>query len=277
MRSVFVISLLSLAVARFAGAECAPTCIGGGGPVATDCVVTWGGITATVASCVDGTACDQDGTADGVCTFPLEACFGADAACGVTAVTSVKVSPPSLPGAATLAAGIQGLTVGACTTPGFAVPIKRAPAKLKPGKAKLKVLTVADGKKDADKLTLTCLPASPSYAAQIQPIFTARCANPTCHDNDSVAQGLNLTAGVAPATIVNVPSTQGGALRIVQPGSLKKSFLAKKIVPGTKLKFLEGLTMPQGCPSAPISDGGCPTDAEIYSILAWIQAGALAN
>ncbi len=277
MRSVFSIGLLLLCCARTAGADCTPSCVGGGGPAATDCVVTFGGITSTVVSCVDGSACDQDATADGVCTFPLEACFGVDAACGVTAVTSVKVAPASLPAAATLAAGIQGLGVGACTTPGFAVPIKRTPAKLKPGKAKLKVITVADGKKDADKITLTCMPASPSFAAQIQPIFTARCANPTCHDNDSVAQGLNLSAGVAPGSVVNVPSTEGGALRIVQPGSLKKSFLAKKIIPGARLKFTEGATMPQGCPGAPLSDGGCPTDAEIYAILAWIQAGALAN
>jgi hypothetical protein len=276
MRSVVTIALL-LGFARIAGADCAPTCVGGGGPAATDCVITWGGITSTVVSCVDGSACDQDGAADGVCTFPLEACLGVDAACGVTAVTSVKVSPPSLPGAATLAAAIQGLAVGACTTPGFAVSIKRTPAKLKPGKAKLKILTVADGKKDADKITLTCEPASPSFATQIQPILTARCANPTCHDNDSVAQGLNLSVGKAPGTVVNVPSTEGGALRLVQPGSLKKSFLAKKIIPGAKLKFIEGTTMPQGCPGAPLSDGGCPTDAEIYAILAWIQAGALAN
>jgi hypothetical protein len=277
MRSVLSIGLLLLGCARIAGADCAPTCVGGGGPAATDCVVTFGGIASTVVSCVDGSACDQDATADGVCTFPLEACFGVDPACGVTAVTSVKVAPASLPAAATLAAGIQGLAVGACTTPGFAVPIKRTPAKLKAGKAKLKVITVADGKKDADKITLTCEPASPSFATQIQPIFTARCANPTCHDNDSVAQGLNLSEGKAPGTVVNVPSTEGGALRLVQPGSLKKSFLAKKIIPGAKLKFIEGATMPQGCPGAPLSDGGCPTDAEIYAILAWIQAGALSN
>jgi hypothetical protein len=208
----------------------------------------------------------------------LEACFGVDAAtCGVTAVTSVKVSPLTLPDASALAAGIQGLTPGACTTPGFAVPIKRTPTKLKPGKAKLKVLTVADGKKDADKITLTCSPATPSFATQVQPILSARCANPTCHDNDSVSQGLNLSEGVAPASIVNVLSTEGGALRLVLPGNIKKSFLAKKIIPGMKLKFIEGATMPQGCPGAPLSDGGCLTDTEIYTILAWIQAGAPAN
>src|SRR5687768_9636259 len=141
MRSVFTIGLVLLGFARIAGADCAPACVGGGGPAATDCVVTFGGIGSTVVSCVDGAACDQDGAADGVCTFPLEACLGVDPACGVTAMTSVKVTPASLPAAATLAAGIQGLAVGACTTPGFAVPIKRTPAKLKPGKARLKVLT----------------------------------------------------------------------------------------------------------------------------------------
>lgn len=277
MRSVVFVCCLLLGIAGSAAADCTPSCVGGGGPAATDCFVTWGGIASTVASCVDGSACDQDGTADGVCTFPLEACFGIDAGCGVTALSSVKVTPSSLPGGASLASAIQGLAVGGCTTPGFAVPVKNTPAKIKPGKAKLKVLAVADGQKDADKITLTCMPATPSFASQVQPIFTARCANPTCHDNDSVAQGLNLTVGQAPGTVVNVPSTEGGALRLVQPGSLKKSFLAKKVIPGAKLKFIEGSTMPQGCPGAPLSEGGCLTDAELYTILAWIQAGAPAN
>lgn len=277
MRFLAALFALVLSMGGTAGADCSPSCIGGGGPATNDCVVTWGGIATTQTSCVDGSACDQDGLPDGVCTFPLEACFGVDTAtCGVTAVTSVKVSPASVVGGATLAAGIQALTPGQCTTPGFTVAVQATPAKLKAGKAKLKVLTVADGKKDADKITLTCEPASPSFAAVVQPIFTARCSNPTCHDNDSVAQGLNLTEGKARAGVVNIDSTVS-SLRLVSPGSLKKSFLAKKITPGAKLKFIEGLTMPQGCPGAPISDGGCPTDAEVYAILAWIQAGALAN
>ncbi|HEV7735128.1 MAG TPA: hypothetical protein VGR62_23360 [Candidatus Binatia bacterium] len=278
MRSLAALFVLLVSMGGTAAADCSPNCIGGGGPATNDCVVTWGGITSTQTTCVDGSACDQDGVADGVCTFPLEACFGIDAAtCGVTAVTSVKVSPASLAGGAALGAGIQVLTPGQCTEPGFTVAVKATPAKLKAGKAKLRVLAVADGKKDADKITLICEPAAPSFAAVIQPILTARCANPTCHDNDSVAQGLNLSEGHAPASVVNVPSTEGGALRLVSPGSLKKSFLAKKVTPGAKLKFIEGLTMPQGCPGAPISDGGCPTPAEVYAILAWIQAGALAN
>src|SRR6185295_1883588 len=132
MRSVICLVALLFCSAGFAQAACAPNCVGGGGPAATDCVVTWGGITSTVTTCVDGSACDQDGLADGVCTFPLEACFGVDAAtCGVTAVTSVKVSPLTLPDASALASGIQGLAPGACTTPGFSVPIKRTPTKLK--------------------------------------------------------------------------------------------------------------------------------------------------
>lgn len=277
MRALATIPLLLATLGGVAAAECAPGCIGGGGPATNDCIVTWGGITSTVATCIDGSACDQDGLTDGVCTFPLEACFGVDPTCGVTSVTSVKVAPASLAAGPALSGGIQALAPGQCTAPGFAVPVKRTPAKLKPGKAKLKVLTVADGKKDADKLTLTCLPATPSFAAQVQPIFTARCANPTCHDDDSVAQGLNLSAPEAPASVVNVLSTVAAPLRLVTPGNIKKSFLAKKIVPGTKLKFVEGATMPQGCPGAPLSDGGCTTDAEIYTILAWIQAGAPAN
>src|SRR5262249_11589320 len=277
MRSPFLI-LGSLLLARLAGAACPPDCVPGGGPAPTDCIIEWGGIAAAVGTtCVDGTACDQDGKADGVCTFPLQACFDVGGACGSTAMTSVRVTPRKIAATATLASAMETLTPGQCTAPGFAVPVKPSNGMMpiKPGVAKIKVVAVADGKKDPDKLGLTCLPAQPSFANDVQPIFTQRCATVSCHDAFYRAQAQALDADEAYVNIVGKPSSEGGKLLVGAPGSIAKSFLARKIT-GKGLKASNGTLMPQGCPLAP-RIGGCLTDAEIYTILAWIQAGAPNN
>jgi hypothetical protein len=261
---------------------CAPTCFGGGGPLPTDCVIGWGGVVATTTTCVDGSACDQDGVADGVCTFPLSACLDPDGTCGSTSVTSAKVGPASLAAGFALQTAIQALTPGQCTTPGLAVPVKRSAGlgKIKDGKAKLKVTVVADGTKDPDKMTLICKPATPSFATDIQPMLTATCTSFTgCHAGKDVENstngtggGLNLDANVAYGELVNGPSTTGGKLPEVTPGVIAKSFLAKKLL-GIGLKPPAiNITMPQSCGVEPTIP--CLTDAEIYRILAWIQAGA---
>ncbi|MCW5890100.1 MAG: hypothetical protein KIT14_06060 [bacterium] len=266
-----------------AGAQtCAPACFGGGGPAATDCIVGWGGVSAATTICVDGEACDGDGVADGVCTFPLTACLDVDGSCGVTSVTSAKVAPKNLAAGAALQSAIQALTPGQCTTPGFAVPVKRSNGlgKIKDGKAKLKVTVVADGKKDPDKMTLVCKPAAPSFARDIQPILTATCTSFTgCHAGQDVENstngtggGLNLDPDVAYAELVNAPSATGGKLPEVKPGSIAKSFLAKKLLGiGLKPPAID-IKMPQSCGVEPTIP--CLTDAELYRILAWIQAGA---
>jgi len=278
MRPLYLI-LGSLLFVRLAGAVCPPDCVPGGGPAATDCIIEWGGIAAAVGTtCVDGTACDQDGKADGVCTFPLQACFDVGGACGSTAMTSVRVTARKVAAGATLASAMETLTPGQCTAPGFAVPVKPSNGimPMKPGVAKIKVVAVADGKKDPDKLSLTCLPAQPSFANDVQPIFTQRCATTGgCHDSSFRAENQALDAGEAYSNIVSKPSAEGGKLLVVSPGSIAKSFLARKIT-GKGLKGSNGILMPFGCPLVP-GVGGCLTDAEIYTILAWIQAGTPNN
>jgi len=114
------------------------------------------------------------------------------------------------------------------------------------------------------------------FANDVQPIFTQRCATTGgCHDSSFRAQNQALDAGEAYANIVGKPSSEGGKLLVVAPGSIAKSFLARKIT-GKGLKGSNGTLMPFGCPLAP-GVGGCLTDAEIYTILAWIQAGAPNN
>src|SRR5262245_33323433 len=274
------IALTVLLLARAASAVCPGSdCIAGGGPAATDCVVTWTGIPAAITTCVDGSSCDQDGTADGVCTFPLQACLGADPACGMTgAATSVPVAPAKLSSAAALQGAIQALAPGQCTAPGFAVPVKRSAGlgPIRPGVARARVLVVADGKRDPDTLRLTCQPATPSFSATIQPLLTNRCTQGACHDANFRSQELDLSAGAAYASLVGRRATTLGVKSlIVAPGSITKSFVAKKIT-GKGLKPANGAMMPQGCPGFPPA-GGCLDDAEIYTILSWIQAGAPNN
>jgi hypothetical protein len=279
MRPAPSLSLIlgSLLLARLAGAVCPPDCVPGGGPAATDCIIEWGGIAGAGTTCVDGSACDQDGIADGVCTFPLQACFDVGGACGSTAMTSVRVTPRKVAAGATLASAMETLTPGQCTAPGFAVPVKpsNGMTPIKPGVAKIKVVAVADGKKDPDKLSLSCSPAAPSFANDVQPIFTQRCATPACHDASSHQENQILEVGAAYDNIVGKPSAEGGKLLVVAPGSIARSFLARKIT-AKGLKLANGSLMPQGCPLAP-GIGGCLTDTEIYTILAWIQAGAPNN
>src|SRR6516165_5619081 len=178
MRPGLVLTLGSLLVARLAGAVCPPDCVGGGGPAATDCVIEWGGISGTVSTCVDGTACDVGGT------------------CGVSTMTSVKVAPRTVAAGAALASAMETLTPGQCTAPGFAIPVKpsNGATPIKPGVVKLKVTAVADGKKDPDKLSLTCSPATPSFANDVQPIFTQRCTTSGCHNSSFRAENQVLEA-----------------------------------------------------------------------------------
>jgi hypothetical protein len=280
MRLGSVIAFASLLLARIASAACpGPDCFGGGGPPATDCIVTWSGVTGPATTCVDGSACDQDGVADGVCTFGLAACLG-DASCGVTGgVTSVKMVPGKLAGGAALAAAIQALAPDQCTAPGFTVSVKLSPqlGPIRPGVEKMKAIVVADGKKDPDTVKLTCQAAAPSFANDIQPILTQRCTQGACHGADFVSQGLNLSEGTAYGALVGPKATEGGKLKIVMPGSISKSFMARKILGrGLKADGSNGAMMPQGCPGVPPA-GGCLTPTEQYTILSWIQSGAPNN
>jgi hypothetical protein len=260
------------AVARICP-DCPTTLIGGGGSSTNECVVQWIGIASDAPSCADGDAtCDADATADGVCTFPLQACFAMEASCGATSVTSVKVGPSKVPQASTLQSAIGGLAAGGCAEVPVTVPVKRKTGAkpIKAGKTSLKVTTESEPGKDKDKLVLTCLPAAPSFAADIQPIFTARCATlGGCHDVQANG-GLVMLEGEAYGDLVNAASASSKKDR-VEPGKIPASLMARRLF------GQDGAQMPSGCPNFPPPEGGCATDAEIYTILSWIQNGAPNN
>jgi hypothetical protein len=273
-------------VARAALADCPADCVPGGGPAATDCFVAVSGIPSTTVSCTDGDpGCDTDGKADGACTLGLQVCVNVS---GLPSCTPGSLSgPPTVkptkdPAAQQLAAALQTLSQG-CTSPGFRLPLKVSLAGIKPGKSRLTVTASSGGKRDKDKLKLTCLPstAAPTLSRDVQPIFglgtsdpNGRCTFVGCHSGPSPGGTLNLEPTRARAELVGVPSSQAPKLLRVKPGSIKGSFLARKVLGVGIPPGAGGSRMPQGCPAVipPVKE--CPTDAEIFTILSWIAHGA---
>lgn len=105
---------------------------------------------------------------------------------------------------------------------------------------------------------------NPSFANDVQPIFTGNCAVALCH-NSTAQQGLNLTAGVAYDNIVSVNSTEVPSLMIVHPSDASNSYLVHKIE-GTQSV---GERMPRG--RTPLSSD------DITTIKNWINQGAEEN
>jgi hypothetical protein len=118
-------------------------------------------------------------------------------------------------------------------------------------------------------------PARPSvsFAANVQPIFTATCALGGCHDAATRAQGLDLS-GAARGRIVNVRSTEIRQRVLVQPGHPDTSYLQQKVEGAPPLA---GVLMPQGCPGSPLNGARCLGLDEIAAIRTWIEECAPAN
>jgi hypothetical protein len=104
-------------------------------------------------------------------------------------------------------------------------------------------------------------PSGPiTFAADIQPIFTARCAVSGCHVNPGPSANLNLSAGVAYTNIVNVPT------EVFTPGVRVTPFS-----PDSSVLYLlveDGL-MP--------ARGSRLTSKQLAGIKTWIEEGALDN
>ncbi len=106
--------------------------------------------------------------------------------------------------------------------------------------------------------------ADPSFAGDIQPIFNASCAVSSCH-NATAQAGLNLSASISYANLVNVPSTEAPELMRAAPGDATNSYVVIK---------LEGRQTVGG--RMPL--GGNPLSAtNIQNIKNWIGQGAKNN
>jgi hypothetical protein len=269
-----LLTLGAVAVATgVASAQCPGSCTGGGGPAATDCFLAYGSAPGKVISCTDGDpSCDVDGNIDGACTFGLTACT--NVAVGACAATPLDAAPTVVAkgtGAEAFAAAVAGLSIAmpACTAPGLVrLAITPSDVKLKPAKVTLKITAIAGGKKDKDTLKLACNPARPSLAAHVQPIFTQLCTYAGCHAGALPQSSMSLEAGQAAASLSQRALASPRTLR-VKPGNVRKSYLARGI-------FGDGaVQMPDGCPTVVPPVERCLTDVEVYTIIAWIQAGAL--
>ena len=275
-------ALVALLAARVAGAGCPPDCVGGGHDPATDCLVEFGGIASPDDSCTDGNpSCDADGIVNGVCLFPLSVCLNVtgDPRCTARLSASPVVGPARNQVASTLGQAVAALdpSGSACTTPGVAVPIGASLRGVVPGVARLVITGRSAGRRDRNRIRLTCrpAPAPPSLAGVIAPIFETRCALPACHaaGPGSVTPVLAVAADMH-AALVDVQALNVPSLMLVRPGSVAQSYLARKIL-GKRIPDRTP-RMPQGCPGT-VPAGGCLTDAEIAAILAWIQTGAPDN
>lgn len=104
-----------------------------------------------------------------------------------------------------------------------------------------------------------------SFATQVQPILTSKCATQLCHVPPP-AQNLDLRAGIAYRAMVGVDSTECPGTKLVVPGDPEASYVVHKI--RNSGPCLIGTRMP---PAVPLSAANRAT------IIAWIQQGALDN
>jgi mono/diheme cytochrome c family protein len=103
-------------------------------------------------------------------------------------------------------------------------------------------------------------PATVSFAADIQPIFTTHCVG--CHGDGGNA-GLDLRAGVSHGNLVEVAATQSALFR-VQPEQPDQSWLYLKLSGQQTV----GTEMPPGAPL---------DSATLGLVQTWIEEGALDN
>src|SRR5262249_38660122 len=103
-----------------------------------------------------------------------------------------------------------------------------------------------------------------SFSADIQPIFTQRCTS--CHYATRRSGGVGLDAGVAFATIVQVPRGGVPAQNYVEPNAPDRSYLFRKI---TGAAGISGSRMPQNDPT--FFDRN---PDQLALVRQWIQEGA---
>jgi PKD repeat protein len=113
-----------------------------------------------------------------------------------------------------------------------------------------------------DQRTVTVTAAATATLSMIQAqIFTPKCSG--CHPPN---QGMDLQAGNAFASIVNMSSSEQPSLMRVKPGDPDNSYLYKKVAGAAGIS---GSRMPRGGPVL--------TSAQLQLIRDWILAGAQNN
>jgi hypothetical protein len=120
----------------------------------------------------------------------------------------------------------------------------------------------------------TPAPAVPPFS-DVQAIFDGRCGGSGCHLDSGAcspqpASALSLCDAEAWDALVGVASRQDGTLLRVRPGASASSYLLRKLLPATTGDGPPPPTLGhRDPPDAPLDD------AEIATIAAWIDGGAL--
>jgi len=124
-------------------------------------------------------------------------------------------------------------------------------------------VTVSDGHNPIVQRQTTVTVGTPSYAGDVQPLWTAQCL--PCHDATQLSGQLNLTAGASYAALVNqaMVATCANGTRVV-PGVPSTSGLINRLL-GTSC----GPQEPQGANALGA--------AQLVLIESWILRGALDN
>jgi hypothetical protein len=112
------------------------------------------------------------------------------------------------------------------------------------------------------------LVADPSFANDIQPILTARCATASCHNLASQQVGLNLQEGYAYGAIVGVVTPGSRGFSLIEPFEPENSWLVRMIQADPALRF-DHPRMPLG--REPL------TANQIATIVNWVMQGAAQN
>lgn len=122
------------------------------------------------------------------------------------------------------------------------------------------------GCEHADPLTPGEGGGEPTLSRIQAEVFTPTCATSNCHTGSNAPHGLDLSAGAARASLVNVASRERPDLLRVAPGDPDNSYLVKKLRGDPDIV---GGRMPLGGERLP--------QAQIDLVVEWIRAGALAN
>lgn len=110
---------------------------------------------------------------------------------------------------------------------------------------------------------------SVTLSGHVQPILTINCALAGCHAGTQPQQGMNLSAGLTHANVVNVPSVELPGMPRVCPSQADSSYLVHKV---------QGTHASVGGIGDRMPLGGAPlTAAEIARIRGWILLGAKNN
>jgi len=108
----------------------------------------------------------------------------------------------------------------------------------------------------------------PSFARDVQPLLTARCATAGCHTAVTHQAGLVLERGIAYDSLVLRPSTLAPGFVRVAPGDADASWLLRMIGPDDALRL--------GIERMPL--GRTPlTPNQIATIVRWVTQGAQRN